>query len=155
TIRRITPGGVVTTIAGFVGDRDAVDGTNDVARFDFPRGIAIDANGIIYVADSVNSAIRKLVIDGNDTIVTTFAGTMGENGSVDATGPDARFEVPHGIAFDPAGNLYAVDRNNSDVRKITPEGVVTTFAGVPGFQGSADGTGASAQFYQPEDLALD
>jgi sugar lactone lactonase YvrE len=155
TIRRITPGGVVTTIAGVAGERGQADGTNDVARFDTPRGITIDGSGTLYVADSVNSAIRKLVIDGTNCIVTTRAGTMGENGSVDGAGPDARFHFPYGVACDPAGNVYAIDRNNNDVRKITPAGVVTTLAGVPGFQGSEDGAGATAQFYEPEEVAVD
>ena len=155
TIRRIAPNGLVTTIAGIAKQRGMVDGTNDVARFDTPRGIAMDGHGNIYVADSVNSAIRKLVIQGTNCIVTTLAGTMGENGSVDATGPDARFHFPYGVACDPAGNVYTIDRNNTDLRKITPAGVVTTLAGVPGVQGSADGTGAAAQFYEPEELAVD
>jgi sugar lactone lactonase YvrE len=154
-IRRVTQNGVVTTIAGVAGQRGAADGTNDTARFDAPRGIFIDRDGIIFVADSGNSAIRKLVIDGANCIVTTFAGTMGENGSVDGTGPAARFHFPYGITSDPSGNLYTVDRSNDDVRKITPEGVVTTFAGIAGIQGSADGKGAAAQFYEPEELALD
>lgn len=155
TIRRIAPDGTVTTIAGVAGQQGQVDGTNDVARFDTPRGITIDGNGTIYVADSVNSAIRKLVINGADCIVSTLAGTMGENGSADGIGPAARFHFPYGLACDPAGNVYAVDRSNDDVRRITPDGLVTTLAGIPGFQGSADGTGAAAQFYQPEEVALD
>ena len=155
TIRRITPEGVVTTIAGVARQEGQVDGTNEAVRFDTPRGITIDASGNIYVADSVNSAIRKLVMDGTNCIVTTLAGTMGENGSVDGIGPDARFHFPYGVTCDPAGNIYAIDRNNNDVRKITPAGVVTTFAGVPGLQGSADGAGAAAQFYQPEEMAFD
>ena len=155
TIRRITPDGAVKTIAGVAGQRGQADGTNGMARFDTPRGITIDRKGRIYVADSVNSAIRKLEIDGSNYIVTTLAGTMGENGSVDGTGSAARFHFPYGVTCDPAGNVYAIDRNNSDLRKITPDGVVTTLAGVPGIQGSGDGAGAAGQFYEPEELAVD
>lgn len=153
TIRRITPGGLVTTIAGAAGQRGEVDGTNGVARFGFPRGIVINTDGNIYVADS--AAIRKLVIDGADCVVTTFAGTVEETGSAEATGTSARFDALQGLARDSAGNLYVVDRNNDAVRKITPAGVVTTLAGVPGFQGSSDGIGGGAQFRQPEELSLD
>ena len=157
TIRKITPGGVVTTLAGSAGQNGETDGTNGMARFDTPRGIAVDSATNIYVADSVNSTIRKLVIVGTNCVVTTLAGGGGsdENGSVDATGTAARFHFPHGLAVDGAGNVYAVDRSNDDIRKITPAGVVTTFAGTPGYAGSADGKGAAAQFWAPEGLAVD
>ncbi len=155
TIRKVTPDGVVTTLAGSPGLKGTADGTNDVARFSTPRGIVVDRSNIVFVADSGNSAIRKLVVTGGDRVVTTFAGTLSQNGSVDATGNAAQFHFPYGLAFDPDGNLYAADRSNQDIRKITPDGIVTTFAGLPGEAGSADGSGGGAQFYGPEELKVD
>jgi sugar lactone lactonase YvrE len=156
TVRKITPDGVVSTLAGLAGQKGGADGTNNAARFSVPRGIAVDrGHNIIYLSDSANSTIRKLVIESGDCIVTTLAGTVGENGSVDGSGPGARFHFPYGVAVDPVGNVYAVDRSNNDIRKITPNGVVTTYAGLPGQAGSIDGTGAGAQFYAPEGLAVD
>ena len=155
TIRKITPGGVVTTLAGSAGQSGTMDGTNSVAQFHTPRGIAVDSATNIYVADSVNSTIRKLVLVGTNCVVTTLAGGASANGSVDGTGSAARFHFPYGVAVDGAGNLYAVDRSNDDIRKITPAGVVTTFAGTPGQIGSADGKGGAAQFYGPEELTVD
>ncbi len=153
TIRMVTPGGVVTTIAGSPGLRGTIDGTNGVVRFDTPRGIVVDAATNIYVAAAGKSTIRKLVLAGTNCVVTTLAG--GENGSFDGTGTAAQLDTPYGLAVDGAGNIYAVDRNNHDIRKITPAGVVTTFAGLPGQAGSTDGTGAGAQFNAPEGLAVD
>jgi len=155
TIRMITPGGTVTTLAGTAGLSGNTDGTNNVARFNAPRGITVDNAGNIYVADASSSTIRKLVINGTNCIVTTLAGTAGQTGSVDGTGSGARFHFVGGVAADRAGNLYATDKSNDDIRKITPAGVVTTFAGTPGLTGTADGSGAAAQFYGPEDLTVD
>ncbi len=117
----------------------------------------MDSSTNIFVADSANSTIRKLVIDatGTNCVVTTFAGGPSQNGSVDATGTNALFHFIHGLAVDSAGNIYAIDRSNDDVRKITPAGVVTTFAGVPGLAGSVDGSGGGAQLYGPQELAVD
>lgn len=155
TIRMITSGGAVTTLAGSSVSSGTADGTNGTARFSVPRGIAVDSATNIYVADSGNSTIRKLTLAGTNCVVTTLAGTGSQNGSVDATGSDARFHFIYGLAVDGAGNVYGVDRSNDDIRKVTPNGVVTTLAGVPGLAGSVDGSGAAAQLYGPEELAID
>jgi len=155
TIRRITPDGIASTLAGVPQQSGSADGTNGIAHFSTPRGIAVDTATNVYIADSANSTIRKMVFFGTNAAVTTLAGTAGQNGSIDGPGGAARFHFPYGLAVDSAGNIYAVDRSNDDIRKITPAGTVTTLAGVPGQTGGVDGTGAAAQFNRPEDLTVD
>jgi hypothetical protein len=150
TIRKITPAGVVTTLAGTAGIRGSADGTGAAARFNFPNGVATDSASNIYVADAGNSTIRKITPAGE---VTTLAGTAGVDGSTDGTGAAARFTYPAGIATDSAGNVYVVDTGT--IRKITPAGVVATFAGTAGVEGSTDGTGAAARFAYPTGVATD
>jgi len=147
-IRKITPSGVVTTLAGLAGKTGGADGKGSAARFSYPEGVALDKAGNVYVADTGNDAIRKITPAG---VVTTLAGTAGQGGSVDGKGAAARFSTPIGIALDSAGNVYVTAR---DVRKITPAGVVTTLAGTPG-RGSANGTGSAAQFKGPAGLVVD
>jgi len=151
TIRKITPAGVVTTLAGTAGTYGSTDGVGANASFMFPFGIAVDAAGTVYVSE-LNSTIRKITPDGR---VTTLAGRSGANGSADGVGSDARFKSPTGIAVDRAGIVYVGDSVNETIRRITPEGVVTTLAGVPGIAGSADGASASARFRHPGGLAID
>jgi uncharacterized protein YjiK len=151
-IRKITPAGVVTTLAGLAGTFGSADGTGPSARFNTPSGVAVDSAGNVYVADSSNHTIRTITPAG---VVTTFAGSAGVGGSTDGTGSAARFNEPHGIAVDPSGNLYVSDTTLNTVRKITPAGVVTTLAGMSGTAGTADGTGTSAQFSQPFGIAVD
>ncbi len=152
TIRRITPAGVVTTLAGLAGARGTANGNGSAARFDYPTGIAVDRSGNLYVVENFNHSVRKITPDGT---VTTFAGTPGVSGTVNATGTAARFNLPWGIAIDPAGNLYVSENGSHLIRKITPDAVVTTFAGVAGSPGSANGPASSAQFNEPDGLALD
>jgi PKD repeat protein/sugar lactone lactonase YvrE len=149
-IRKITPDGVVTTVAGQAGKNGNTDGPGDQALFAFVQGMVSDSSGNIYVADSVNNTIRKVTPDG---VVSTLAGT-GVNGSVDGPAAQAQFAFPCAIAIDSAGNLYVGDADllddfvtavNNKIRKITPDGTVTTLAG-SATGGSADGTGAAAQF---------
>jgi len=152
TIRTITPTGLVSTLAGTAGPPGSVDGSGSAARFDFPQGIAGDAAGNLYVADTGNNAIRKITPAGE---VTTLAGKAGSSGSADGSGTAARFSVPAGIACDAAGNLYVAEIGNDTIRKITPAGEVTTLAGKAGSEGSADGSGAAARFNAPAGIACD
>jgi sugar lactone lactonase YvrE len=146
-IRKITSAGVVTTLAGS-GVSGSEDGTGTAASFRGPGGVAVDSNGNVYVAD--NLKIRKITSTGN---VTTFAGS-GVSGSEDGTGTAASFNSPSGVAVDKNGNVYVADSWSHKIRKITPEGVVTTFAG-SGVLGSEDGTGTAASFNSPSGVAVD
>jgi DNA-binding beta-propeller fold protein YncE len=152
TIREITQAGVVSTIAGQAGVSGSVDGTN--ALFNQPTGIAVDSSGtIIYVADTGNNTIRSIRSTGG--IVSTLAGSAGIAGSANATGTNALFNEPQGVAVDGAGNVYVTDYGNDIIRMITPAGVVSTLAGFAGNPGSADGTGAAAMFDEPAAIAID
>ena len=152
TIRKVTPGGVVTTLAGSAGNQGFVNGSGTAARFDAPTGIALDSAGNIYVADTNNFAIRKMTPAGD---VTTLSGGPKLAGSTDGTGTAARFNQTGGCDMDASGNLYVPDTINCTIRKITPQGVVTTLAGTPGTQGSVNGTGSAARFYRPSAVAVD
>lgn len=150
-IRRITPAGVVTTLAGTAGAGGSVDGTGAAARFSNPNGLAIDAAGNLHVADWGNHTIRRITPAG---VVTTLAGTPGAPGSANGTGAAARFNQPNGVAVDSAGNVYVSDAANHTIRRITPAGVVTTLAGQPGASGNTDGTGSAARFDTPAWLTI-
>lgn len=151
TIRRVRDGSV-TTIAGLAGRVLTADGQGTTARFDAPYATAVDATGVVYVADTSAHVIRRI---GTDGVVTTFAGLPGAFGIDDGTGDGARFYGPTGVAVDSAGNLYVADSMNSTVRKITPARVVTTFAGSGRSRGATDGTGSAARFSQPFGVAVD
>ncbi|SFP28692.1 NHL repeat-containing protein [Variovorax sp. 770b2] len=148
-IRKITPAGDVTTLAGSGGFGFA-EGTGAAASFARPYGIAADAAGNLFVADSDNNRIRKVTQAG---VVTTFAGS-GAAGAADGAAASATFQRPGGVAFDPAGNLYVADTGNSILRKITPEGVVSTVAGQAGVMGSQNGIGSAARFSEPSGVAV-
>ncbi len=151
TIRKITPAGVVTTLAGSALLIGSADGTGSAARFNFPTGVATDS-GNVYVADTEAHTIRKITSAG---LVTTLAGSAGLSGSADGTGSAARFYHPTGVATDSGGNIYVAEYLNHAIRKITPAGVVTTLAGSAGLIGSADGTGSAARFNFPTGVATD
>lgn len=151
TIRKITPAGAVTTLAGSAGNFGDADGTGAGASFFNPTGVATDSAGNIFVADGSSSKIRKVTPAG---VVTTLAGPTLAFGSADGTGAEARFSAPQGVAADSAGNVYVAD-SSSTIRKITPAGVVSTLAGTPGVSGSADGTGAAAEFAGLRGIATD
>jgi sugar lactone lactonase YvrE len=150
TIRKITPAGVVSTLAGLAGSFGYVDGTGSAARFTAPRGIAADTAGNVYVADGTHT-IRAITPAG---VVTTVAGLAGTAGSSDGAGAAARFRDPPGIAVDAAGNLYVADQGNHTIRKISA-GVVSTIAGLAGAAGYADGIASAARFNDPEGIAVD
>jgi sugar lactone lactonase YvrE len=152
TIRMIAPGGIVTTIAGAPGQAGISNGTGAAARFDSPSGIAVDGLGNLYVADTGNNTIRKITSSG---VVTTFAGQAGAGGTSDGIGPASSFNAPSGLAFDSFGNLYVADSGNNTIREITPNGAVTTLAGLAGTPGSADGAVATATFNSPSGVAVD
>jgi sugar lactone lactonase YvrE len=152
TIRKITPGGVVTTLAGTAYSYGSADGTGTAAQFNCPNGVAVDLAGNVYVADSGNSTIRKITPAG---VVTTLAGAPNQGGNADGTGSAARFGNPQALAVDAAGNVYVADSGSCEIRKITPAGVVTTLGG-SGYQlGSADGLGGAARFNNPQGVAVD
>lgn len=152
TIRKITPGGEVSTLAGQAGQFGATNGTGNAARFNFPVGLGVDAGGNVYVADAKNFLIRKITPAGEASI---FAGAPFQLGATDGAGGAARFFLPYGIAVDTAGNVYVSEQGNHLIRKITPAGVVSTLAGGTQQAGFADGTGSAARFNVPFGLAVD
>ena len=152
TVRKVTPTGVVITLAGKAGVKGSADGSGAAARFSDPQGVACDPAGNVYLTDTGNETIRKITPAG---VVTTLAGTAAAQGSADGNAGAALFNNPIGIARDTAGNLYVTDTLNNAIRKITPAGAVTTLAGKAGSKGSADGNGAAASFQAPVGVACD
>jgi sugar lactone lactonase YvrE len=150
TIRKITPAGVVTTLAGTAGVRGDNDGIGAAASFYAPRGLATDSAGNVYVADSDDDAIRKITPAG---VVTTFAGANVSGNLAVAT---ATLNAPEGVAVDGAGNVYVVCFAGYVV-KITPSLVVSTLAGnnLSGAGGLEDGIGAAAWFFEPTGVTVD
>ncbi|MEY3607422.1 MAG: hypothetical protein RLZZ447_210, partial [Verrucomicrobiota bacterium] len=152
TIRRVTAAGVVATFAGAGLQAGTTDGPAASARFLLPYGVAVDGAGNAYVAEGGTHVIRRI---SAASVVTTLAGTAGASGYADGAGPSARFNVPWGIAVDAAGTVYVADSENHVIRRISPAGVVTTWAGQSGVTGYADGAGVVARFQQPRGLAVD
>jgi sugar lactone lactonase YvrE len=133
SVRTITPAGVVSTLAG---------------GFNGPYGVGVDSSGNAYVAAYVANRIHKVTPLGVSTI---FAGNV--EGSANGVGTNANFTGPIAITVESSGNLYVLEYDGHRVRKITPEGVVTTFAG--GGAGFTNGTGTNAQFRNPRGVAVD
>ncbi len=182
-IRKITSGGVVSTLAG-TGIKDDgtvgggfMDGAGNIAQFSNPYGVAVDSAGVIYVADQSNHRIRKITVSGTTSEVSTLAGTgIKDNGTaggdfMDGMGNIAQFNAPNGVAVDSAGVIYVADQSNHRIRKITVSGTtseVSTLAGggttttgtpCPGTTGTTitcrDGTGSLAQFNRPGGVTVD
>jgi hypothetical protein len=118
----------------------------------------VDSAGNLYVADSFNQIIRKLMRVGTNWVVTTLAGLTGSSGSAEGPGSSARFYFPTGVAVDGAGNLYVSDTYNNTIRKLTPVATnrfVTTLGGMAGSYGTDDGAGSAARFSNPNGVAVD
>jgi sugar lactone lactonase YvrE len=155
TLRQVVMAtGAVSTLAGTAGLPGSTSGTGPAARFRNPEGVATDGTGNLYVADTGNSLIRKVVLATG--AASTLAGAASMQGSTDGIGGAARFNNPEGVAIDGTGNLYVADTGNSLIRKIVlATGAVSTLAGTVGMQGSADGIGTTAQFRSPKGIAAD
>ena len=138
-------------VAGFPSGHGNGDGVARFARFKNPHGLAMDAAGNKYVADTANHSIRKVAADGT---VTTVAGNPGVPGSADGQGRDARFNAPASLALDANGNIYVADYGNATIRKVTVDGTVSTLAGVPRTQGHTDGTNGPVLFREPIGIAV-
>jgi sugar lactone lactonase YvrE len=152
TIRRVTAAGVVSTFAGVAGQNGFTDGVGATARLNSPLGLAVAADRTIFVADSGNHLVRAIA---PNRTVTTFAGRAETWGTEDGTGGNARFNGPVGVAISSDGDIFVSDSNNHAIRKITRTGIVTTWAGVPGVDGSTDGDCLAATFSKPAELAFD
>nr|WP_259069324.1 putative Ig domain-containing protein [Mucilaginibacter sp. X4EP1]MCS3814661.1 sugar lactone lactonase YvrE [Mucilaginibacter sp. X4EP1] len=148
-VRKITPSGTVSTFAG-TNSQGLVNGTGTAARFSELNGLAFDKLGNLYIADKANNVIRMITPAG---VVSTFAGN-GTAGFVNGNASSASFNYPVDVAVDAASNIYVVDQNNNAIRKISPAGVVSTFAG-SGSAGSTDGVSTAASFNAPYALSID
>lgn len=148
-IRRVTPGGSVTTVAGS-GERGLRDGAAAGAWFGYPTGLAFDPDGALYVVDRWVHTVRRVTADGQ---VTTVAGN-GTPGFVDGKGEGARFNNPLSAAWDPYWGLVVTDSGNHALRRVAPDGTVITLAGGP-FPGSRDGSATQAEFFWDTGITSD
>jgi len=148
-VRKITPNGIVTTIAqpGVSGWESAPPGPPQYGSL---TGIAVSKSGFVYVSDAAKNIIRKITPNGG---VSTFAGS-GSPGTANGVGVLASFDFPAGLVIDSDGVLYVADYYSNRIRKITPNGTVTTLAGT-GADGFVDGAAATAQFSRPRGLGID
>jgi len=158
TIRQLSFQGMdwmVSTLAGSVGAPGTNDGFQTSAQFDYPQGLAVDAFGTLFVADTYNHTIRMVAGGGQ---VSTLAGLGGTSGIANGTNDTARFYFPEALSVDGAGNVYVADTYNCTIRMVSPVGfdwAVTTLAGQTRSPGTADGTNSNAQFDYPTGLAID
>jgi len=148
------------------GNNGSKDGINGSAQFNFPCGIAVDAAGTLYVADTGNNIIRQVALVGGNWVTTTIAGTADLfGGELDGTNGVAEFTEPSSIAVDAVGRLFVTDEispatgEGSTIRMLTPLGggnwAVTTIAGADGYADTADGTNTDAHFSSPAGIAVD
>jgi DNA-binding beta-propeller fold protein YncE len=150
---RVLRHGVVTTLAGQAGRQGFADGQGKAAQFNHPVGIVVDPKtGDVLVADAYNNTLRRISPKGR---VRTIGGQPGVNDHRDGALKQALFNTPVGIAAAPDGTLFVSEYFNQDVRKITPQGMVSTLAGNPDKRGDADGRGTAALFRKPQQLCLD
>ncbi len=149
TIRKITPAGAVTTLAGLANTEGSADGTGSAARFSFPTGLGVDAAGNVYVADNGNNLLRKITPAG---VVTTVVGVARLPGGP-RTGQ--RLFNPSAVAVDAAGNYFIANTGDQTIVMYPPTGPGVVLAGFPGIRGSQDGTDSTARFNGPSDLVLD
>ena len=145
-IRKITPVGVVSTLAG--SSSGFSDGAGTAAKFNYPYGVSVDKDGVVFVADALNHRIRKITPVG---VVSTLAGSV--LGYSDGPGTAAKFFSPTGVSVDKDGVVFVAENNNHRIRKITPMGVVSTLAGSS--YGFSDGTGTAAKFNTPPGVSVD
>ncbi len=145
-VRKITPGAVVTTLAGSTEGKQ--NGVGEEAKFRRLTGICTDADGNVYVADVYNELIRKIDSKG---VVTTYAGST--EGDLDGDSSMAQFNKPSGVSFDSKGNLFVTDEGNNKIKKISPEGIVSTYVGQAG-EGFEDGPLETAKFNHPYDIDI-
>jgi kumamolisin len=157
-IDEIPFGGSLTVLAG-AGAAGYLDGSDGVAEFDGPAGLAVDSLGDVFVADSNNNVIREIA----GGTVTTVAGQAGIQGDLDGDGTSALFNMPIGLCVDPEGNVYitdatapisSTDSGNNLIRKLSNTGVVSTLAGNPGNIGATNGVGSAAEFFDPTAIAF-
>jgi sugar lactone lactonase YvrE len=149
-IRKISPDGTLSTIAGDPDREGLMDGDLKTARFKKPYGVKLDQAGTLWICDTENGLIRKIAPDGQ---VSTFAGST--PGYADGKLREAKFYFPAHLTFDGSGNIYVADKHNHCIRKITSDGMVSTFAGKPEQKGFKDGSSKDAMFNQPSNVQID
>lgn len=148
-IRRVTPAGVVTRVAG-TGQAGSANDVTVFSSFSQPSAVAVAPDGSLLVADTGNSIIRRI---GPNFMVTTLAGQARQTGTQDGIGDNARFNQPRGILVTAAGRILVTDSGNRIVRELTLAGEVRTVAGTAGQYDSVPGYGTASRFITPDGLA--
>jgi kumamolisin len=146
---------VTSTVAGQADNEGTQNGNQTTAQFYEPNDVVMSSTGNIFVADFNNYSIREISLNGTNSTVTTFAGSNGSSGDRNGIAGAARFGLINALAFDPGGNLYVADSSNDIIRKVLPNGNVTTVAGVGGTAGSTNGVGTAAEFSFPSGIVVD
>lgn len=154
-IRSVARLGVVGDFAGQLGFTSFASGSAQTAIFNKPVGVFLLPSGTVVVSDTDNHLIRAVSVTGQVTELAGMYVPFSAGGFINGVGSQAAFKQPSGLAADAAGNLYIADTGNHCIRKLTPQGLVSTYAGVPGGAGYADGDSISAKFNAPTGLALD